>query len=434
MPETAWTLLAENREARLRRMALVAAVALAGVWIFDSFIDSFALRETTFTGALFRPPWKEVWIRLLAPVVILVLYESRRTVARLHIFSSALAEAPDGIQIATLDGTVAYSNRAVEEIYGYSPDELLGKHVNDMNVDPTFASQVILPELGRIGRWHGELDVKHKDGRAFPVWLTTAVIRGRAGKPIAAVGVIRDISDRKRALDEQRRYSAELEEATRLKDLFADILRHDVLGPASAMHLSIEALQRQAHDPGTAKLLGNAARGCARLTELIEGSARYAKLSATREIEFEELDLGAILEGVVADFEPQRAERNAHIALELRGKHPVRANPMIVEVFSNLLSNAIKYGPAGGTIGIDVRDLGDRWDASVADSGEGIPDKDKEKVFTRFERLRKDGVKGTGVGLAIAKRIVDLHAGKIWVENNPGGGSVFHVALPKAQP
>ena len=104
---------------------------------------------------------------------------------------------------------------------------------------------------------------------------------------------------------------------------------------------------------------------------------------------------------------------------------------MIEDVFENLISNAFKYGAADGTIRIDVRDDGDRWRVSVADEGEGIPDEAKQKVFERFERLRKEGVKGIGLGLAIAKRIVDLHGGRIWVEDNPGGGAVFCVLLRK---
>jgi PAS domain S-box-containing protein len=416
----------------VRRLVVVTAIAFVGFWIADSFIDTMLHHETKWIDELIRARGAEIWIRLLVTALVVVIYRARRARARLHLISSALAEAPDGIQIAGLDGKIAYSNRAVREIYGYSPDELLGKHVDDLNVDPTIASQVILPEIMRTGRWQGELDVRHKDGRTFPIWLTTSLVRDGTGKPIASVGVIRDISDRKRAQEAQRRYAEQLEEATRLKDLFADILRHDVLGPASAMHLSIEALRRQSHDPSSAKLLTNAARSSARLTELIDGAAHYAKLSAVRDLDFGTLDLGPVLRSVVADFEPQRAERNASVALELEGEYPARANPMIAEVFSNLLSNAIKYGPAGGKIAIGVRDGGDRWDVSVANRGEGIPDKDKEKVFTRFERLRKESVKGTGVGLAIAKRIVDLHGGKIWVEDNPGGGSVFHVAVPKA--
>jgi signal transduction histidine kinase len=79
-----------------------------------------------------------------------------------------------------------------------------------------------------------------------------------------------------------------------------------------------------------------------------------------------------------------------------------------------------------------VSDAGDRWRVSFADSGEGIAYADRERVFTRFERAAKEGVKGTGLGLAIARRIVELHGGRIWIEDNPRGGAVFCVVLPKA--
>ena len=107
---------------------------------------------------------------------------------------------------------------------------------------------------------------------------------------------------------------------------------------------------------------------------------------------------------------------------------------MIGDVFENLLSNAAKYGPAGGTVWVRIDDDGARWRASVTDSGEGIPDADKDKVFRRFERLSKGSVKGTGLGLAIAQRIVDLHGGRIWVEDAPGRGARFCVTLAKVAP
>lgn len=379
-----------------------------------------------------HPSGVEVWVRILVAAVLSVLYAGRRPMLRAHLLAAALDEAPDGVQIVALDGVVAYSNRSVEQIYGFSPHELRGKHVNDMNADPTFATRVILPQLLGAGRWEGELEVKHRDGSTFPIWLTSALVRDSGGRPVATVGVIRDVSERKRREEELRRYAGGLEEATRMKELFADILRHDLLGPASAMRLSIDALVRQERDPAAAKLLANASRSCARLTDLIDGASRYARLSAPMQLRFEPLDLGKVVEGVVADFGPHIAERGAHVRFEPHGPYPARANPIVAEVFANLLSNALKYGPAGGTIAVQIRDAGDRWDSSVADSGEGIRDEDKERVFTRFERLRKEGVKGTGVGLAIARRIVELHGGRIWVEDNPGGGSVFHVSLPKA--
>jgi hypothetical protein len=106
-------------------------------------------------------------------------------------------------------------------------------------------------------------------------------------------------------------------------------------------------------------------------------------------------------------------------------------NPVIEEVFSNLLSNAVKYSPPGSRVVVDFQNEANRWKVMVADQGIGIPNEHKESIFDRFERGERGGIKGMGLGLAIAKRTVDLHNGKIWVEDNTPRGSVFIVELPK---
>ncbi len=126
---------------------------------------------------------------------------------KLFLYSKALEEAADGIQIVDLNGYILYSNRAVEDIYGFTPEEYRGKHVDEMNADPTFASQVIIPSMRRSGRWAGELLVKHKNGTVFPIWLNASLVYNDKGEPMAMVGVIRDITELKRAqeaLQEQR--------------------------------------------------------------------------------------------------------------------------------------------------------------------------------------------------------------------------------------
>jgi PAS domain S-box-containing protein len=383
-------------------------------------------------GELVRPGPEHVLGRVVIAALIVLLHRSSQMRKRLHLFSSAMDAAADGIQITTLGGRVAYSNRAVQDIYGVSPDELLGKDVNEMNADPTFASRVILPALATEGRWEGELDVRHGDGHVFPVWLAASVVTSK-GRPIAALGVIRDVSERRRAEQELRSYARRLEEATELKDLFADILRHDLLGPAATVQLSLDSLARRSPEPELArKMIASARRSCAKLIAMIEGAAKYAKLSGAADIDFNRLDLAPVLREVVAESELQRQGRSPRIVLAADREYPVLANPMIADVFENLVSNAVKYGPPDGEIRIDVTDEGERWRVSVADCGEGIRDEDKAKLFTRFERLRKESVTGTGLGLAIARRIVDLHGGSIWAEDNPGGGAVFCVSLRKA--
>jgi signal transduction histidine kinase len=246
------------------------------------------------------------------------------------------------------------------------------------------------------------------------------------------VGIIRDLTQHKRTEQELRSYAGQLEEATRLKDLFADILRHDLLSPATTLRMSIDLLAKNESSPAATRLLDKMSRSCARLTDLIEHAAKYAKISTLEQLELDTLDLRRVLQDVIADFQETLRDDGLHSSLPSLLELPVRANPLVSEVFANLVSNALKYGPAGGTVTVGVEDAGEHWVVAVADCGEGIRDEDKERIFTRFERLEREGVKGTGLGLAIAKHIVELHRGKIWVEDNPGGGCVFRVALPKA--
>ncbi|MDF1536795.1 MAG: PAS domain S-box protein [bacterium] len=124
---------------------------------------------------------------------------------RLRLFSAALEEAAEGIQLVDLEGRVIYSNRAVEKIYGFTPREFEGRHVNELNADPEFAGRHILPAIMDTGHWSGELEVRHRDGHHFPIALSTSMVVGEGGEPIATVGVIRDIT-------EQRLYQEKLKQ------------------------------------------------------------------------------------------------------------------------------------------------------------------------------------------------------------------------------
>lgn len=427
-------LLVQEPRARVLGMLSVGFVAFVAIWLVDSVVKWLSdARDVPLLEVVVSPSLRALWVRIVVAACVVLLWRARLARKRLHLLWAALDAAPDGVQIVELDGRIAYSNASVRSIYGFSPEELQGRDVNELNADPQLATRVIFPALQQRGQWQGEVDVRHKDGHTFPIWLSTSLVRSHHGEPVTAIGVIRDVSERKQAERELWEYARRLEEATGLKDLFADILRHDLLGPAATIQLSVESLLRRDPDPAaTKRILETARRSCAKLIEIVDGAAKYAKLSTAQGIEFRELDLAALLREVVGEFDARAQERRLKVLLDAPGPCPTRANPMIADVFENFLSNAAKYGPEGGTVWVRVDDDGASWRVSVTDSGEGIPDADKQKVFLRFARLRKEGVKGTGLGLAIAHRIVVLHGGRIWVEDAPARGARFCVTLPKA--
>jgi PAS domain S-box-containing protein len=429
-------LLNQDRAERARATAAVALFSFVLFWILDAAMDAvFDGSPGALRDGLVSPLPRALWTRVLVAALIVLLWRARLARRRFGLIWAAIGAAPDVIQVTDLDGNIAYTNAAVETLQGYTPAELRGRSVADQLADPSFGGREILPKIRKAGSWTGEIDMRHRAGHVFTVWLTASLIRDPGGRPIATVGVVRDMSERKRIERETWEYARRLEEATGLKDLFADILRHDLLGPAATVQLSIDSLLRREPDPASArKILETAKRSVVKLIEIIEGAAKYAKLSTSQGIDFRTLDLAAVLREVLGEFETRARDRGIKVLFDAPAHAWTRANPMIGDVFENLLSNAAKYGPEGGTVWVRIDEEGSRWRASVTDSGEGIADSDKDRVFRRFERLSKGSVKGTGLGLAIAQRIVDLHGGRIWVEDAPGRGARFCVTLSRAEP
>jgi signal transduction histidine kinase len=233
------------------------------------------------------------------------------------------------------------------------------------------------------------------------------------------------------AVEELKKYSGELEEANRLKDLLGDIMHHDLLNPTGVILNLTEILAEDENMKDTAKL-AVIKRNALKLEDMINNAYVFGKIESSHELEKERLELGEIVKTAIKNLETYAPEKEAKIEFVPDKKYELRVNSVIVSALENLISNAIKYGPVGQDIKITIDDAGDNLKVIVADQGEGIPDKFKEAIFDRFTREDKVGVKGTGLGLAITKRIVELHDGRVWVEDNPEGkGSVFFVSLPK---
>lgn len=171
----------------------------------------------------------------------------KRVEERLRLYMEGIESAPDGVQIVSLEGVIEYSNKAVEEIYGYPVEELRGKHVTSMNVDPEIADSVILPSIRKHGSWTGEITVRHKDGREFPIWLSASLVRDEDGEPIAMVGINRDMTDLKRADEELRRHRERLEEL--VQERTSELIRaNELLRREIAVREDVEKTRRDLLD------------------------------------------------------------------------------------------------------------------------------------------------------------------------------------------
>jgi len=377
------------------------------------------------------------------------------------IYEKFFESAPDAIVVVDSEARIVLINASAEKMFGYARDELLGNFI-----------EVLVPERFReihVGERNRYLSAprtrslglglnlygRRKDGSELPVDIMLSPLSTAGG--ILVLSVVRDITERRRAEEELRRardelelrveertaellnannalkkYTAALEEANRIKDLFTDIMSHDLLNPLGVIRTMSELELEKIEEERMRKSLLMIKRNADKLIEMLKSATMYARLESAEKLERSKLDLNRIFRGVADSFKPQMEGKNIRLDYLAKDECYAMVNPIIEDVFSNLLDNAIKYSPAGNGIEVNIIDGNGCWRVYVKDWGYGIKEEDKEKLFTRFQRVDKKGVRGTGLGLAIVKRIVTLHGGKVWVDDNPEGGSIFYVEIPKS--
>ncbi len=364
--------------------------------------------------------------------------------AKLEMEIEKLAEitnnSADAIIRLGIFGRIESWNTGAEQILGYNENEIIG-HMFEEIVPKEYRTE----EEGLWKRIFKEGFVRnfdghciHKSGGQIPVNITGTALKDKHNNVVGVSVVMKDLTETKKFEQQIIDYSHQLEHANKLKDLFTDVMRHDLLNPVNVMRLSTELIEEfdfsnmKADDPArimdAVRLIDNSAK---KLEEMVQTAANLAKVESDENIEFGELDLAPLIENAIDVLEDIAGQKNMEIVNNVNGSYMALANPFLEEVFQNLISNAIKYSPADTAISIDIEDEGGAWKIMVKDHGEGVPDGAKKEIFERFKRQEKGAVKGTGLGLAIVKRIVDLHSGRAWVEDNPGGGSIFCISTPK---
>ena len=389
---------------------------------------------------------------------------------KVKLFSGAIEEAMDGVQIVDLNGYILYSNKAVEELYGYSQSELAGKHVNSMNVEKDLASRVIVPCIRTEGRWSGEIMVLHKDGTAFPIWLSAALINNDKDEPIAMIGIIRDVTERKRVEDELRDHRERLldlvDERTieltaanvRLKREIAERekVEGDLLRAQKLESLGILA-GGIAHDFNNllASVMGNvslakldippADRAFRHLAEAEQASLRARDLTQQL-LTFSKGGTPVKTVASVAELIRESAGfslRGSRVRHELQLPDDLwlieADEAQMTQVINNLLINADQAMPEGGIISVSCENValdaqavppleaGNYVLVTIDDRGTGIPKEHLAKVFDPYFTTKQ---RGSGLGLAVTYSIINKHGGHITLESTLGKGTTFRLYLP----
>lgn len=232
--------------------------------------------------------------------------------------------------------------------------------------------------------------------------------------------------DAERTLQE---HVARLEESNHFHRLFGDILSHDLMNPVWIAENYLR-LVMDGGVPDDKRPFYEGMRGAlAKARGILTDARSYMKVQELVAFTIENIDLGRLVEEVVKSLGPLGEEKGQRISATIAEGAVISASPLIKEVVWQLLANAIKFGPPDSAIEVSVS-VGPRVRLEVRDRGSGVPEEARERIFQRFASMEKGPITGVGLGLAIVWRIVELHGGRVWVEDNPGGGSVFVVDFP----
>lgn len=358
--------------------------------------------------------------------------------------SLILENAADGILGIGADGVATIVNPAAARLLGYAPEELTGTLIHD-----------IIHPVDSRGRPHSRADCpmvsstrqepvrngvepfRRRDGSSFTAEFSSEPMLDAQGRLLGVVTVFRDITDRQQAQAERERFIAELSRANEELERFAFAASHDLQEPLRLISNFNALLARRydsALDDAGRSYIQHSIKAAERMQALIADLLAYGRLNYDSEPREVDVPLGDIAEDAIRNL--QTAIDKTQARIEISDLPSIRGSrAQLTQLMQNLIGNAIKYHRSGNAVhvSVDAHEEDDVWRISVADNGIGIAPQYREQIFHPFKRLHaKDEYSGTGMGLAICRKIIESHGGVLWVEESPSGGSLFLFTLPKA--
>jgi PAS domain S-box-containing protein len=320
----------------------------------------------------------------------------------------------------------SYLDRPLDQIVGrtdedlYSPD--LAARIRETDRDVSDTGQIHVYET---------TDVIASSRRIF---LTTkGPFRDGSGRLVGVFGISRDITERKRLEDTLAERAEELERSNKELEQFAYVASHDLQEPLRIVAGYAELLARRYRgslDQDADEFIGYMVDGVGRMQRLINDLLHYSRVG-TKGKEPVPTDLDRVLDEALGNLGPKIEEAEAEVTADRLPTVPADEG-QLVQLFQNLIGNAVKFhGDQPPRVHVGVERRNGEWELSVADNGIGIDADYRDQIFEIFQRLHaRDEFEGTGIGLAICRKIVDRHGGRIWVESTPGRGSTFRFTIP----
>ncbi|HWW60077.1 MAG TPA: PAS domain S-box protein, partial [Thermoanaerobaculia bacterium] len=352
-------------------------------------------------------------------------------------YRGLLEAAPDAMVVVNADGEIVILNVRAEEQFGYHRDELVGQPVTNI-IPEGFAERLIADgtrsAAEALAQQIGtgiELSALRKDGSRFPIEIMLSPLA--SADAILVTAAIRDITVRKAAETHLAEKVDELNRSNEELGQFAYIASHDLQEPLRMVASYTQLLSRRYKgklDSDADEFIAFAVDGASRMQRLIQDLLAYSRIG-TQGAEMLEISSETALEQALINLGGTIGETGAAVTHDVLPA-VLADETQLIQLFQNLVGNGIKYQSAGvPEIHVSaLRAGGGKWTFSVKDNGLGIDPKYFDRIFGMFQRLHKrEEFAGTGIGLALCKKIVERHGGNISVESQPGLGSTFRFDL-----
>ena len=336
----------------------------------------------------------------------------------------------EGIQLIGYDWKYLFVNNSVVAQSKYSNDELLGHTM--MEKYPGIENSGLFKVLQRC--MNERVPEIMENEFTFPdgtkEWYELSIQPVPEGLFILSM----DITQRKIAEEKLKRYAEELNSSNTELERFAYVASHDLQEPlrmiSSFLNLLEEKLQGNLDDTGK-QYMHFVLDGAERMKSLIQSLLEYSRVGNNKE-SFVPTDLNEMMQYIIRLFEEN--SKKARAVITVSPMPVITANKTLINLlFTNLVNNALKYhGDKDPVVEVGYTEQPGDYTFFVKDNGIGIDSKYFDKIFIIFQRLHnRTEYSGTGIGLAICKKIMEIHQGKIWVESQPGKGSTFYCTIPK---